>query len=357
MPTDLVSVLDSLKKSQWPDNRTTWFAVEVQATENSVRLTGEVLTDEQRTQAEQAIHQAAPQLALVNEIAVLSRPDTPWALIRGGVSNIRRSPGNSTELTAQALFGEPVELLKRDERGWWLVRIADGYLGWTTEEPLSVCDRLTAQAYRAQADALVSAELALAYTGPERSAILHVGRLPFGAPVCVFERRDEMVRVNWAGEPPLWVQERDLLPISERPRPDAAGISRTLNLMSRFIGVPYLWGGESPYGYDCSGFAQTTLEFLGAGLPRDADMQYAAGQPVQGDPRPGDLLFFRGKSSTPSHAQRTDSITHVAVSLGGTEFIHATQIVWGVQRNSLDPASPIYRATLRERLAGVRRFV
>jgi len=96
---------------------------------------------------------------------------------------------------------------------------------------------------------------------------------------------------------------------------------------------------------------------LGASLPRDADMQCQAGQPVEGDPRPGDLLFFTGKSSTASHAERMNSITHVAVSLGGTEFIHATQIVWGVQRNSLDPASPIYRALLKERLVAIRRFV
>lgn len=354
---DIQSILDSLKKQKWPDGRTTVFEVQAQVGDGSIRLAGQVLEAEQRDQVEQAIRRAAPDLQVANDMVVLSRPENQWALIRGAVSNLRRSPGNGSELTAQALFGEPVELLKRDERGWWFVRIADGYLGWTTEEPLAKCSRAEAQAYRAQADAVVLAELALAYTGPEESAKLRVGKLPFGAPVRVFERRDAMARINWAGEPPLWVNQHDLLPMSERPRPDPPGIARTLDLMSRFVGVPYLWGGESPFGFDCSGFAQVTLEFLGASLPRDADTQCRSGQPIEGEPRPGDLLFFSDQSFAATQAGRTDPITHVAVSLGGTEFIHATQIVWGVQRNSLDPASPIYRAVLKERLAAVRRFI
>jgi len=332
------------------------FAVQVQAAGGSARLTGEVLTDEQRVEAEQAICQAAPELTLTNDITVLSRPDTRWALIRGAVSNLRGMPSNRAELKAQALFGEPVELLKHDPQGWWLVRLADGYLGWTTEEPLCVCDRAQAQAYRAQAEALVVADLALAYAGPDESDMLRVGMLPFGVPVQVSERREGMARVNWSGEPPLWLAERDLLPMSKRPRPDAAGIAWTLKLMHRFIGVPYLWGGETPFGFDCSGLAQTAMEFMGLRVPRDADMQCVVGRPVEGDPYPGDLLFF-GKSSDASAAERSSSITHVAISLGGPEFIHATQIVWGVQRNSLDPASPIYRASLQERLVAVRRFV
>jgi len=355
MPTDLQPILDSLKKQKWPDSRTTLFAVQAELASDSVRLTGQVLEAGQRMEAEQAVRQAVPESTVVNDIAVLSRPDTRWALVRGAVSNLRRTPSNKAELTAQALFGEPAELLKRDEQGWWFVRLADGYLGWTTEEPLCVCDRAEAQAYRARADALVVADLALAYIGPDESDMLRVGKLPFGVPVQVFERREGMARVNWPGEPPLWVAERDLLPMANRPRPDAAGIAWTLKLMHRFIGVPYLWGGETPFGFDCSGFAQTAIEFMGLRVPRDADVQCWAGRPVEGDPYPGDLLFF-SKSSDASAAERSNSITHVAISLGGPEFIHATQIVWGVQRNSLDPASPIYRASLKERLVAVRRF-
>ena len=354
---DLASLLDFLKKQKWPDSRTTLFAVQAETGDGSVRLMGQVLEAEQRAEAEQAIRQAAPESKIVNEVAVLSRPDTLWALVRGALSNLRKTPSNGAELTAQALFGEPVELLKRDpdKPDWWFVRASDGYLGWTIDSYLSPCERASALDYRAQADALVLAELTWAYVDPELLAT--VGRLPFGVPVRVFERYNDLVRINWESEPPLWVAERDLLPRSKRPRPDKEGIAQTLDLMGRFIGVPYLWGGESPFGFDCSGFAQAALEFLGASLPRDADMQCVAGRPIEGDPRPGDLLFFTGKSSTASHAERMGAVSHVALSLGGTEFIHATQVLWGVQLNSLDPASPMYRASLKERLVAVRRFV
>jgi len=365
MPDDLQSVLDSLRKQKWADARTTHFAAQAQTSHDAVRLTGEVLTDEQRATAEQAIRQAAPEARVVNDIVTLARPDNRWALVRRGLSNLRRSPGNAAELLAQGLFGEAVELLKYDANtGWWFARLEDGYLGWLVESSLFICDRDQACAYRTQADALVEAELAITYSGllvqggtlPEG---LRAGKLPFGAPVKVSERRAGLARINWEGEPPLWVAEADLAPMAERPRPDAAGIARTLERMGRFIGVPYLWGGETPFGYDCSGFAQTTLGLMGIRIPRDADQQFIAGQPVEGEPQPGDLLFFSSQIDSPADPQagRVGSITHVAVSLGGDEFIHATGYVWGVTQNSLDPASPLYRAWLKEHLAGVRRFV
>jgi gamma-D-glutamyl-L-lysine dipeptidyl-peptidase len=357
MSTDPQSVLDFLKEQKWAEARTTVFDVQAELADQTVRLTGQVLEEEQRAQAEQVIRQAYPGLDIANNIIVLSRPDTPWALSNGALSNLRKTPSNKSEIVAQALFGEPVELLHRNGEGWWFVRLNDGYLGWTVESYLSPCDRPDALGYRAKSDALVLAGLAQVYSRPEESVERLVGRLPFGVPVKVAERRGEMARVNWEGTPALWVAERDLMPMAQRPRPDAAGIARTLELMSRFMGVPYLWGGETPFGFDCSGFAQTAMEFMGLGVPRDADLQCFAARPVEGEPRPGDLLFFGDKTADAPEAERLSAITHVAVSLGGPEFIHATQITWGVQRNSLDPLSPIYRPWLKEHLVAVRTFL
>jgi cell wall-associated NlpC family hydrolase len=152
-----------------------------------------------------------------------------------------------------------------------------------------------------------------------------------------------------------WVKEADLLPLSNRPKPSTAGIAFTLDLIKPFIGTPYQWGGRSPFGYDCSGLAQTFWGFMGVPIPRDADQQFRAGKIVKGTPRPGDLLFFSG-DDTALGDPRHNRITHVVISLGGDELIHANGGTWNIAYNSLNPASPIYRAALRDSLVGVRRF-
>jgi cell wall-associated NlpC family hydrolase len=151
------------------------------------------------------------------------------------------------------------------------------------------------------------------------------------------------------------VRSSDLLPLSERPAPDAPGIATTLGLIRRFVGTPYLWGGRSSYGYDCSGLAQTFYGFMGVAIPRDADLQCRDGMSVEGEPEAGDLLFF-GKAGVGLADARHAHVTHVAISLGGTDFMHASGSSVGITTNSLDPQSPIYNAYLKENLLAVRRF-
>ena len=149
-----------------------------------------------------------------------------------------------------------------------------------------------------------------------------------------------------------------LLPLEGLPHPDAAGIQFALQQVQRFVGVPYLWGGCTPFGYDCSGLAQTFWRFLGVSIPRDADQQCQVGMHVEGVPQPGDLLFFGepDQDAPRGGPDRFAAISHVAISLGGDEFIHANGTTWSVAYNSLNPESPIYRAWLREHLIEVCRY-
>ena len=80
-----------------------------------------------------------------------------------------------------------------------------------------------------------------------------------------------------------------------------------------FQGTPYLWGGATPHGFDCSGFTQYTFAQYGVRLPRTADVQFAYAQPVL-DPLPGDLVFFQTYDYGPSH---------VGIYIGNGYFVHA----------------------------------
>jgi cell wall-associated NlpC family hydrolase len=87
---------------------------------------------------------------------------------------------------------------------------------------------------------------------------------------------------------------------------------------ARMIGVPYLWGGTSGNGIDCSGFVRLLHRWIGIDIPRDADLQHAKARPVQPPFEAGDLLFF-GEGG----GERT--ITHVGMSLGGWKIIHSSR--------------------------------
>jgi cell wall-associated NlpC family hydrolase len=349
-----------LRRARYADTRETIFDVHCSpllvgeaAAGVGVRLTGRVLNSEQHEQLRAALA-VLPATPLDDQIKVLLTDDSPWALVKRSVSDMRRIPDGLAEQVTQLLAGESVRIL--EDRGTWvLVRAErDGYMGWTRAAALHGCDRKTVRAYHKSASVLVKAGFARAFDRPAAQAP-EAGKLPFSAALPVIETRRGWAAIRLPDERVWWVKAADLLPLADRPRPNAAGIAFTLDLIKPFVGTPYQWGGRSPFGYDCSGLAQTFWGFMGVPIPRDADQQFCAGRIVKGKPRPGDLLFFSGDDSRLSEA-RQPRITHVAISLGGAELIHANGGSWNIACHSLNPASPIYRADLRESLAGVRRF-
>jgi pimeloyl-ACP methyl ester carboxylesterase/cell wall-associated NlpC family hydrolase len=395
---DANDALYRLRRARYSNERETIFRVRVSSLSEKggggeegtgregVALEGEVLTSEQ--------HRAALDVLAVNpaedRVRVLLAEDTPWALVNRSVADVRREPSGFAELMTEALVGESARILEERE-GWVQARLdRDGYLGWMRANSLYRCSQADVMAYRASADMVVVAELAQAYLTPNLSSKLRgeaahpsptrtgdeaglppspsrrgdggevgnggeVGKLPFGVALPVVERKNSFVALRLPNGRVWWVAQNDLMPIAERPEPDAAGIATALSLFRRSVGVPYLWGGRTPFGFDCSGLAQTLWSFVGVQIPRDADQQFRAGAPVEDTPQPGDLLFF-GEPEDGRAGFRYAHITHVAISLGGDEMIHANGTDWGIAYNSLDPASPMYRAWLKEHLVGVRRF-
>jgi cell wall-associated NlpC family hydrolase len=136
---------------------------------------------------------------------------------------------------------------------------------------------------------------------------------------------------------------RRLRPAQVRPSPTPALGSARGAALARyamaFVGTPYVWGGSTPSGFDCSGFAQYVYAAAGIGIPRTADLQFAVGRPVA-EPAPGDLLFFQTYDYGASH---------VAIYLGAGWFVQA--IAPDVHLSNFD--SPYFRS----RYLGARRLL
>ena len=98
---------------------------------------------------------------------------------------------------------------------------------------------------------------------------------------------------------------------SRRHRPTGAGRRQVIGIAMQYLGVPYVWGGMSPSGFDCSGLVAYAYAQIGVSLPHHAASQYGYGVPVSRDQlQPADLVFFNG-------------LGHMGMYIGGGQFIHA----------------------------------
>ncbi len=354
---DANDALYRLRRNRYADTRDTIFNVWVTPLSpqgrgvggEGISLSGHVLTADQHRAALDVL----PASPIDDQVRVLLTDESGYALVNRSVADVRREPDSGSEQLTQLIVGEVVRILdQRDE--WSLIRIdRDGYIGWARTNSLLPCDRRTAAAYPSGAKVIVCAGIAPAMDRPSSKASV-VGKLPFGAMLPMVDQKAQFMAVCLPDGRQWWVKSSELLPSSQRPKPTKAGIAFTLDLIRQLVGTPYAWGGCSPFGYDCSGLAQTFYRFMGVAIPRDADQQFRTGAPVARLPQPGDLLFFGGEDDGPQ--SRYAHVTHVAISLGGNEMIHANGSTWSVAYNSLDPDSPIYRAWLKDHLLGVRRF-
>ena len=228
------------------------------------------------------------------------------------VADMHSAGREDTDVVSQAIYGTNVEILE-ERNNWAHIRTADSYTGWMHRASLLRSDKRYADAPGALE---VTSLFANVYREPNIRKHKPVMTVPFESRLEVAaepKEGDSWIEVRLADNQRSWVQTGDVT-----SEPKKLTMAQAIALSRKFLGLPYLWGGTSTFGYDCSGFTQMLYRRRGILMPRDADLQ-AAWTGVRDVSRkalrPGDLLFF-GASQ--------DKITHTGMYIGNGEFINAT---------------------------------
>jgi hypothetical protein len=250
------------------------------------------------------------------------------------VADIRRAPAHPSELVTQAICGDRLVPLKA-EGDWFLVRLDDGYLGWIRSWHVAASDPARAGDFSERAAHRVSVNHTEVLTAPDPQA-LPLTDLVVGTPLVVTPGgRRGWLEAELPDGRHGYIRRAH---VARKPREGKVARERLAETGLRFVGIPYLWGGNTPQGFDCSGLVQRIYRLHGVLLPRDSDQQAAFGKEKTGTPvghlATGDLVFF---GRTPGR------ITHVGMVLPDRTFLHA----YGqVRVNSLDPSSPLFAPDL-----------
>ncbi|HUQ96533.1 MAG TPA: C40 family peptidase [Chitinophagaceae bacterium] len=224
----------------------------------------------------------------------------PYAFCTVAVAPLRNQPSHRAEMVSQVLFGEAV-IITGEKEEWRAVKsLYDGYEGWTTEHLLTPVDETIA---RAPAPYVTSSLL------NEITSDKNPFQIPMGCSLPGYNATtntlwDETFRYTGMGRDVTQPYTKQLFQNTIRP----------------WWRAPYLWGGKTALGVDCSGFVQTVFKVLGIPLLRDAYQQAMQGTKVTAlqKAQEGDLAFFKNESG---------KITHVGIVLDGKKIIHASGFV------------------------------
>ncbi len=218
------------------------------------------------------------------------------AICHLSVAPVRKSPSDSAEMVTQLIFGDLCNIIGATEDGKWLnIRMEfDAYEGWVDPKQIKRIEEVVYLRY-------LTEEPNYLLEGPVRVAFHnYFGHLSLGSYLPRFEKGNFEVRQKSI---PIVAE------VGQAKKEDVVAIA------DMFLGVPYLWGGKSQFGIDCSGLVQQVFKVCGKALPRDAYQQAECGDEVTFEQlKPGDLAFFKNEEG---------KVHHVGIVMDFNNIIHA----------------------------------
>ena len=249
--------------------------------------------------------------------------DTPGtAVVVSSVANMHKVSNDTVELVSQAVLGTNVKVLASEKNAageeWFRIETPDTYPGWMIGTSLRLLPE-GGKPYASEGAVFeVTSLMANIYATDDVTERKPLVVAPIGSRLAAGACGERWCEVTLPCGMKGWVQKgdgeiKDAAAARKKLTPD-----ETVALAKRFLGITYLWGGNSPLGIDCSGYAQLLYHLSGIEILRDADIQMTKSGLVEvprGQERTRDLIFF---------GRALDKISHVGMMIGPDEFIHST---------------------------------
>ena len=344
----LQSELQAIQKQLVPDKRVAILDISLKDTTQAIVLVkGKTDLPEGKRQIIQLLK--TKQIQFTDSIQLLPDSDLGgkvWGLVTLSVINLRSQPDHAAEMVSQALMGTPLKVLE-SLNGWYYVQTPDQYLGWMEGNGLVSFTSDELDRWKKSNRFVFNRINGVALDLPNRKGTI-VSDLVLGD---LFEVEAEVkgfLKIRLPDRRTGFVRKSECLSWQEwtTRKPD---VQSMISIARQMLGTPYLWGGTSSKGVDCSGFTKNSYYSQGIILARDASQQARYGEHPDFNKmetlQSGDLLFF-GRN-----AQR---VTHVGLYMGNGKFIHSSGLV---RINSLDPNDPVFNETLSKKLVASGRIL
>ncbi len=262
-----------------------------------------------------------------------------YGYVTTNILDLWAEPKFNSERASQLFFGEPIEVVGTGEGNYVQVRQADGYTGFADVRHLA---EIADDQYRTQVDRAKGV-----IVGHQAKILDH--DLKAVAPYFLLYGTRVQIAGQNRGFTEIRIPNGDIVlvkanAINEIPgQGSKIGGNTLVTEAKKFLGVPYLWGGISPNGFDCSGLTQTICRRFGITIPRDTKDQISAGEQVpRSKIKTGDLVFFK---------------RHVGFAIGTDTLIHSSVSGSGIRINSLTAGKTDYREDLDKDFNQARRIV